>query len=318
VDEDGVFEAAATLAVVVVVDTGPRAINIPRDLEVRPGGTVTVPVMIDNAGQVGNGEFRIAFDAARLSVTDVRPGSSLVGFSIEYQRVEAGVIVITLTGATGAATGAADLVEIDFALQRAGNAPLLQVDLQAASISTVNDTPLVLATVPLVGTDATDGQIEVVTGFRWPGTPPPDTGPPGRPPWVLPGVGNRDTTPPEPPQLSTEPIGPNEPYVPDDQIAGRLGSFAYATYRSPHVFGAFGGAASIPGSSPGIVGVSSIFSSLRGHGVAAILPGQSEVTILVEGVQGGYPAGDSFLANSDSLRKFLWLLRLDGLLHLSQ
>ena len=224
VDEDGLHEAAGTLALAVTTDaiTEPRLVTIPSGLFVLSGGSVTVPVQVDNAAQIGNIELQIGYDASVLWVTAVRAGDLLAGFVLAVDLEVVGVITITLGAATGLGTGPADLVEIDFrALLYNGNRPPTPVDLQRVVLATVTGVAFELVTTPQVGGDSTDGEINLLSMPDIPRPGPFDRFPPGREPRPL-DVRDRDWEPPAPPRgpqaAEVTPLGPDDPYVIDDAI----------------------------------------------------------------------------------------------------
>ncbi|MEE8452754.1 MAG: cohesin domain-containing protein [Thermoguttaceae bacterium] len=152
-------ESVLAPAAIFGKDVLARTVDIPTDLAGAPGGTVAVPINIDDAAGVGNVYVRLAFDTAVLDVSQVRAGSlwpqanTIVTANVDEA---AGTIIASVFNVAQLDPGQGSLFEIDFTI--APNPPgaktvidLQQIDLNEGAISVDPN--------PEVGSDTTDGLI---------------------------------------------------------------------------------------------------------------------------------------------------------------
>jgi glucose/arabinose dehydrogenase len=133
-----------------------------------PGGTVTVPVTIDEALGLEAVDLRIGYDPTLLEVVAVRPGAVTAGATMVRGPVTPGSLVVGLVlGSARTAAGGGSLLEVDYRVKPTAAAGVAALDLQQVSL---NEGYLVLTPLPVPGPDPTDGAITVVATVTLPAT----------------------------------------------------------------------------------------------------------------------------------------------------
>ena len=141
------------------------AVNIPTTLSGAPGGTVTVPVSIDNAAGLESADLQIAYDSAKLDLLAVRAGTVTGGATLLTSPIDpttaAGALTVGLALTTPHGPGSGSLLEMDLRIKP--NAPGGPTSLDLKSVS-LNEGGLVVTPTPVAGLDQTDGVITILSG----------------------------------------------------------------------------------------------------------------------------------------------------------
>ena len=149
--------------IVVPTPIADPLVNMPTNITGTPGTTVTVPVMIDNADLLESVVVKIAYDTNLFEVAEngIRTGSLTTGGSLLVNVDDgAGTIQVSLLTSARLAAGAGSLLEIDFHIRDSAVSGATTIDMQSLSL---NEGQLVLTVDPVVGADATDGRITIVS-----------------------------------------------------------------------------------------------------------------------------------------------------------
>jgi hypothetical protein len=133
-------------------------VDVPIDATADRGAVVTVPVRIDTALGLESAQLRIAYDASRFDLVEVRRGSISGDFGWFIASTEAGRITVDMTRLAALAGGAGTLLDIDLRVRADALPGVSPIDLQYARL---NDGHLTLGVVPQPGADETDGRITV-------------------------------------------------------------------------------------------------------------------------------------------------------------
>ncbi len=116
------------------------------------GKTVTIPVEIENASNVGSVELVVLYNDSILSVKKVEKGSLLKGL-ITSNTSEPGIIAINLVDSNGI-NGDGEIIKITFDILAEGNTPLIIQNAKAYDVNTYTDLPV----------DTTNGLLTISTG----------------------------------------------------------------------------------------------------------------------------------------------------------
>ncbi|MBN8225147.1 MAG: cadherin-like domain-containing protein [Xanthomonadales bacterium] len=133
-------------------------VDVPIDATADRGAVVTVPVRIDTALGLESAQLRMAYDASRFDLVEVRRGSISGDFGWFIASTEAGRITVDMTRLAALAGGAGTLLDIDLRVRADALPGVSPIDLQYARL---NDGHLTLGVVPQPGADETDGRITV-------------------------------------------------------------------------------------------------------------------------------------------------------------
>jgi hypothetical protein len=148
-------EIPATTTPLVFAGADPLVTVATRDAVA--GGSVTVPVQIDNAANLASVQLILTFPAADLQLVNVRLGGLTLDFSAVVKTVQPGRLTVDMSRLNALAGGAGNLLELDFKVAAAATGTL-PIDLQWVAL---NDTRLTLNPAPQVGADPTDGAVIV-------------------------------------------------------------------------------------------------------------------------------------------------------------
>ena len=131
------------------------------------GKTVTIPVKIENASNVGSIELVILYNDSLLNVKKVEKGSLVKGL-ITYNTSEAGMIAVNLVDSNGI-NGDGEIIKITFDILATteGNTSLVIQNAKAYDVDTYTDLPIDTTTGMLTisttsGTTQTPG-FEIIT-----------------------------------------------------------------------------------------------------------------------------------------------------------
>ncbi|QKS29606.1 MAG: tandem-95 repeat protein [Candidatus Accumulibacter similis] len=133
-------------------------VDVPIDVTADRGAVVTVPVRIDTALGLESAQLRMAYDASRFDLVEVRRGSISGDFGWFIASTEPGRITVDMTRLAALAGGAGTLLDIDLRVRADALPGVSPIDLQYARL---NDGHLTLGVVPQPGADETDGRITV-------------------------------------------------------------------------------------------------------------------------------------------------------------
>jgi hypothetical protein len=170
VDEDGIHAAAGTLEVRVRPD---RLLSIP-SVQGSRFEFVVVPVAVDIGDEIAGVELVIGYDPDLFFPLLVINGELLSGFTGTVDFSTAGLIVVSLSSSDPIPDGATNvtLVQIVFFVLSKDSGP---IDLQSASLVTLDGAELALEVTPQAGADATDGEIVVLKSNNGRGKGRPDS-----------------------------------------------------------------------------------------------------------------------------------------------
>ncbi len=116
-------------------------ISIP-DVTGNAGKTVTVPVNIEDASDVGSVELAIVYNSSLLSIKKVEKGSLLKGL-ISYNDTEEGIVAINLVDSNGI-NGDGEIIKVTFDVIGAENqnTTLLIQNARAYDVNTYTELPV--------------------------------------------------------------------------------------------------------------------------------------------------------------------------------
>jgi VCBS repeat-containing protein len=133
-------------------------VNIPGDIKVTLGDTITVPVNTENADGVSSVQIRLAYDIQVLQVKEISRGTVTQDFGIFVAGDSGGIIRIDTSGMKPYKGYSGSLTEITFKVIGMPSTGKTTVDLQWVNL---NDGHMVIQPEPATGADSTDGLIQI-------------------------------------------------------------------------------------------------------------------------------------------------------------
>jgi len=134
-------------------------VSLPRNLSVRAGELVNVPVNLDTAAGLEAVQLRLAYDTDALELVSVGRGTLTGDFQWFVQRNSPGLIVIDTTRLTSLTDGTGTLLDLQFRAKASAHPSDVLLDLQWVEL---NEGRLTLNPAPQVGTDPTDGLLRIL------------------------------------------------------------------------------------------------------------------------------------------------------------
>jgi hypothetical protein len=134
-------------------------VSLPRNLSVRAGELISVPVNLDTAAGLEAVQLRLAYDVDALELVHVGRGSLTGDFQWFVQRNSPGMLVIDTTRLTSLADGTGTLLDLQFRARPSAQPGEVLLDLQWIEL---NEGRLTLNPAPQVGADPTDGLLRIL------------------------------------------------------------------------------------------------------------------------------------------------------------
>jgi hypothetical protein len=134
-------------------------VSLPRNLSVRAGEIISVPVNLDTAAGLEAVQLRLAYDADALELVHVGRGTLTGDFQWFVQRSAPGTLVIDTTRLTSLADGTGSLLDLQFRARPSAQPGEVLLDLQWVEL---NEGRLTLNPAPQVGADPTDGLLRIL------------------------------------------------------------------------------------------------------------------------------------------------------------